>query len=171
MITLFHTLLKPCQLIDHSGVVRANTHASNKRLIWDHLSCGLHHLQTRDLFIPLVGRVFSFSNRFWDGFFFLQPFHGRVDLEITGFGMDCNCFCLSIQSFWMWTGKNFVKNQPCISLTFLFSLNNKPFVINMRRQHLNSTTFLYVSQTGNTKEGEQNIVSVGGVLVVFRSRA
>jgi hypothetical protein len=22
----------------------------------------------RDLFIPLVGRVFSFSNRFWDGF-------------------------------------------------------------------------------------------------------
>jgi hypothetical protein len=70
----------------------------------------------RDLFIPLAGRVFSFSNRFWDMLFFLLPFHGQVGLEITGFGTGCNFFCLSIQGFWMWTGKNFVKNQPWLTL-------------------------------------------------------
>jgi len=26
--------------------------------------------------------------------------------------MGCNFFCLSIEGFWMWTGKNFVKKQP-----------------------------------------------------------
>jgi len=27
--------------------------------------------------------------------------------------MGYNFFCLSIPGFWTWTGKNFVKNQPC----------------------------------------------------------
>ena len=42
-ITLLHKLLKPGQLIDHYGVVHVKSQASN---IWDHLSHGLHHLQT-----------------------------------------------------------------------------------------------------------------------------
>jgi hypothetical protein len=52
--------------------------------------------------------------RFWDGLFFLQPFHGRVGFEITGFGTGCNFFCLSIRGFWTWTGKNFVKKQAFV---------------------------------------------------------
>jgi hypothetical protein len=59
-----------------------------------------------------VGHVFSFSNRFWDGLFFFNLLHGRVGLEIIGFETGCNFFCLLIKGFWMWTGKNFVENQP-----------------------------------------------------------
>jgi hypothetical protein len=56
------------------------------------------------------------------GIFIFKPVLGRVVfsltfpwtswLEITGFGISCNFFCLSIQGFWTWTAKNFVKNQP-----------------------------------------------------------
>jgi hypothetical protein len=42
---------------------------------------------------------------------------GRVGFEITGFGTGCKFFCLSIQGFWMWTGKNFVKKQAWVSFT------------------------------------------------------
>jgi hypothetical protein len=50
----------------------------------------------RDLFIPLVGRVFSFSNRFWDGLFFFNLLHVRVGLEIIGFGTGCNFFAKTL---------------------------------------------------------------------------
>jgi hypothetical protein len=68
-----------------------------KRLLYTSWGTGIF------FFKPILERVV----------FSLKPFHGQVGLEITNFGMGCNFFCLSIQGFWTWKAKNFVKNQPC----------------------------------------------------------
>ena len=89
--------LIPCQGISHIS-------HNIIRIIWKYLYDGFHHLQRRNLFIPLVGHVFLFSNRFWDGLIFPQSLHGRVGLEIA------IVFGLSIEGFSMQMGKNLAKN-------------------------------------------------------------
>jgi hypothetical protein len=64
------------------------------------------------LYVLLQDGYFHFQTGFGMGCFFFNLFHGRVGLEITGFGTGLQFFCLSIQGFWTWTGKNFVKNKP-----------------------------------------------------------
>jgi hypothetical protein len=99
-------------------IVKAELNKDRKILLFPSGKCNQSHADNFrvifiDLFFPLT---FSWTGwyryyRFWDGLFFLQPFHGRVGFEITGFGTGCNFFCLSIRGFWTWTGKNFVKKQ------------------------------------------------------------